>query len=147
MKKFILFLILNFGALFLGALLMGSPAENQWYQHINKAPWTPPGWTFGAAWFTIMLLFSWYLARNYKQNIRIWPLMYVLHLILNISWNPIFFQEHFVVFGLLILILLFFTVCWFLWMGKSGFDKVLMLPYFVWLIIAGSLNAFIWWYN
>lgn len=45
-----LFFIINFGALGLGALLMdSSPIENEWYVQLNKAPWTPPGWVFGAA--------------------------------------------------------------------------------------------------
>ncbi|NDH69532.1 MAG: tryptophan-rich sensory protein, partial [Gammaproteobacteria bacterium] len=46
--RLLLFFVLNFGALYVGALLMnGSPATNEWYQQLDKAPWTPPGWFFG----------------------------------------------------------------------------------------------------
>jgi hypothetical protein len=48
MLRLILFLIINFGALGIGGLLLGNPATNEWYQSLNKAPWTPPGWVFGA---------------------------------------------------------------------------------------------------
>lgn len=147
MKKFVLFLILNFGALFIGAQLMGSPVQNQWYQQIEKAPWTPPGWVFGTAWFTIMTLFSVFLARNFQKNSKSWWLIYGFHLLLNISWNPLFFQWHWVIVAMFILTFLFITVCWFLWEGKSILDKLFMLPYFLWLLIAGSLNAYVWIFN
>ena len=60
MKKtllFFVFLIVNFGGLYLGAILMGSsPGSNTWYNNLQKAPWTPPGYFFGIAW-TILLCF------------------------------------------------------------------------------------------
>ena len=59
---FVLFLVLNFGALAIGGILMGaSPIENNWYQGLNQAPWTPPGFVFGIAWTIIMFCFSIYL--------------------------------------------------------------------------------------
>jgi tryptophan-rich sensory protein len=27
------------------------------YLNLNKAPWTPAGWVFGAAWTSVMLFF------------------------------------------------------------------------------------------
>lgn len=45
----------------------GSPADNDWYTSLNKAPWTPPGWVFGFAWTTIMILYSIYLSRVFKS--------------------------------------------------------------------------------
>ena len=60
MKKtllFFVFLIINFGGLYLGGILMGSsPGSNTWYNNLQKAPWTPPGYFFGIAW-TIDSLF------------------------------------------------------------------------------------------
>ena len=49
LKYLIIFLIINFGALGLGVLLMQNGPETDWYLQLNKAPWTPPGWVFGAA--------------------------------------------------------------------------------------------------
>lgn len=47
MKKtllFFVFLIVNFGGLYLGGILMGSnPGSNTWYNNLQQAPWTPPG--------------------------------------------------------------------------------------------------------
>ena len=91
MKKklsyFILFLLLNFGALALGSILMGgSPMENTWYQNLPKAPWTPPGYVFGVAWSSIMICFSLFMARlmttnNWKLYLQIYVLQGVPHIL------------------------------------------------------------------
>ena len=60
--RIFLFLIINFGGLFIGGLFTGEGVPSDWYQNLNKAPWTPPGWVFGAAWTTIMICFSVYMA-------------------------------------------------------------------------------------
>jgi len=60
-KHVILFLVLNFGALAVASLFTGNGVASNWYQHLNKAPWTPPGWMFGLAWTTIMICFALYI--------------------------------------------------------------------------------------
>ncbi|MDH3796458.1 MAG: tryptophan-rich sensory protein, partial [Flavobacteriaceae bacterium] len=60
--RLIVFLVLNFGALALGSLFTNMGISSDWYSELSKAPWTPPGWVFGAAWTTIMLCFSVYMA-------------------------------------------------------------------------------------
>lgn len=42
--KTIIFLILNFAALAIGGLSTSSGVTSEWYNALNKAPWTPPGW-------------------------------------------------------------------------------------------------------
>jgi tryptophan-rich sensory protein len=54
----LLFFILNFAALAVGGLFTGSGVSSEWYQNLDKAPWTPPGWVFGAAWPFIMICFG-----------------------------------------------------------------------------------------
>ena len=56
-KLTILFLVINFGGLAVGNWLMGAGPTGDWYTNINKAPWTPPGWVFGASWTLIMICF------------------------------------------------------------------------------------------
>ena len=58
----VFFLLVNFGGLAIGNWLMNSGPSSTWYLELNKAPWTPPGWVFGAAWTLIMICFSIYLA-------------------------------------------------------------------------------------
>lgn len=148
--KLILFFILNFGALALGALFMdGSPAENDWYLNLNKAPWTPPGWVFGAAWTTIMVCFSIYLWQVEKelnaQSKKLFYLLFCLQWVLNVVWNPVFFKWHMIVLGTIVIILLIviLLLVLILFSKKFTFKTLLLLPYILWLIIALSLNLYI----
>jgi len=47
--RLFLFLLINFAALALGGLATSDGVVSLWYQNLNQAPWTPPGWVFGAA--------------------------------------------------------------------------------------------------
>ena len=59
--RIIIFLFINFTGLFLGGLFTQEGVPSDWYQNLNKAPWTPPDWLFGFAWTTIMICFSIFL--------------------------------------------------------------------------------------
>lgn len=150
MFKLILFLILNFAALGIGGFLIGNTATNEWYQQANKAPWTPPGWVFGFAWTTIMVCFSVFMymisAKYSTEQLNFFYVMFAIQWILNVIWNPIFFRFHMVLLGLVIIIALLVFVAWFTIYGfkKGGYAGILMLPYLVWLMIATSLNAYIY---
>ena len=146
-----LFLILNFGALALGSLLMGSsPIENEWYVQLNKAPWTPPGWVFGAAWTTIMLLFTIYLTIQEKEklNNKRFLVLFTLQFLTNILWNPIFFNFHWTLLGMIIMLLLIISLVLMLYYFKlRSWKSLFLLPYLIWLSVAFSLNAYSWWMN
>ncbi len=146
-----LFLILNFGVLALGSLLMGSsPIENEWYVHLNKAPWTPPGWVFGAAWTTIMLLFTIYLTLQQKEKLtnKRFIFLFTLQFLTNVLWNPIFFYFHWMFLGMVVIFLLFVSLVLMLYYFKlSSWKSVFLLPYLLWLTVAFSLNAYGWFMN
>lgn len=145
--RLIIFLIINFGALAIGGFFTGEGVPSSWYAELNKAPWTPPGWVFGAAWTTIMVCFSIYLA-------YLWPLLknknkliflFALQWILNVGWNPVFFHYHNVLFGMIVISSLTIIVGALLisYWPKLKIKGALLLPYFIWLLIATSLNGFI----
>ena len=140
------FLVLNFGALGIGTLLMNNGPQESWYMELNKAPWTPPGWFFGVAWTTIMIAFSIYMSYliQLKSNVNIWLLFFVQFL-LNISWNYIFFNQHLVLVGLLVIVLLTVVVGYFLLKFRYFMKQKtwFIAPYFIWLIVASSLNAYV----
>jgi len=143
----LLFLIINFGALYFGSLLMNNGPMTEWYTNLNQAPWTPPGWVFGFAWTTIMILFSFYLAYLFKWNnsTSIW-LLYALQVLLNVSWNYIFFNQHMIIFGLVIIVLLLVLIIYFFLTFRTDamqIKRFLLLPYIIWLCIATSLNLYI----
>ena len=128
-----LFLILNFGVLALGSLLMGSsPIENEWYVHLNKAPWTPPGWVFGAAWTTIMLLFTIYLTLQQKEKLtnKRFIFLFTLQFLTNVLWNPIFFYFHWMFLGMVVIFLLFVSLVLMLYyFNLRSWKSILLLSY------------------
>lgn len=150
LKLCVVFLFLNFSALAFGSWLMDNGPMKSWYIDLNQAPWTPPGWVFGVAWTTIMICFSVYLAQLFKKSITInLILLYSIQLILNISWNYIFFNLHAIGYGLACIIALTVIVFIFLISYRKllQYKSLLIVPYFLWLLIATSLNAYIYFYN
>lgn len=149
--RLVIFLILNFGALAIGGLFTADGVPSEWYQTLHKAPWTPPGWVFGAAWTLIMICFSLYMARLWPEveNKKSLLLLYGLQWAINVSWNPIFFHFHNAVLGLVVISLLTLLVGTFLltYSARIGIYSFLLAPYLLWLLIATSLNAYIWWNN
>ena len=146
--RLIIFLALNFGALALGGFFTGTGVPSDWYIDLNKAPWTPPGWVFGAAWTTIMLCFSIYMAFLWpliKKHKNILIALYVFQLILNIGWNPTFFYYNNVLGGLVLISMLTALVGYmlFLYWPQLKLKSLLIAPYLIWLLIATSLNGYI----
>lgn len=145
-KYIIVFLIINFGALAIGSWLMNNGPRTDWYQNLNQAPWTPPGWVFGVAWSIIMICFSVYMAYLYKlqPNTKL-KILFTIQFALNVIWNYIFFNRHLVFLGFICIILLTIIVGLFLFNYKNHLKQksLLILPYFIWLCIATSLNAYI----
>ena len=147
LKRLLIFLVLNFGALAIGGFFMGEGPQSDWYEGLNKAPWTPPGWTFGAAWSTIMLCFSVYMAMLWPkvEDLKLLSGLYGFQLLLNIGWNPAFFYFHLPLLAFLIIIgltLLVAFILFFYW-SELRVLSLLLLPYLLWLIVATSLNGYI----
>jgi len=149
--RLIVFLALNFGALAIGGLFTSQGVPSDWYVDMYKAPWTPPGWVFGAAWTTIMACFGIYMAYLWpaNENKKLLIGLYVIQLILNIGWNPTFFYYHSVLGGLLLIsgLTMLIGFMLFFYFPQLKFKSILIVPYFIWLLIATSLNGFIWFNN
>ncbi|UAM99980.1 tryptophan-rich sensory protein [Polaribacter litorisediminis] len=145
-KLIVLFLIINFGGLAIGNWLMQNGPMTDWYINLNKAPWTPPGWVFGAAWTLIMICFSIYLTKLFSvENTKKMKIIFLIQFILNVSWNYLFFNQHFVLLGLIGITLLtsLLFIYFFKWSHNVSNYKYLLIPYMFWLCIATSLNLYI----
>ena len=144
--RLILFLILNFVSIGLSRFLGGAGPQSEWYIGMNTAPWTPSGIVIGISWtlllisFSIYLSYLWPVAANKKLLLGLLLVYYVLSLV----WNPIFFQYQQVVAGLLVIIGLTVIVGFFMFYYWSNpkVKSLFVVPYFLWLIFATSLNAY-----
>jgi len=114
---------------------------------IKKAPWTPPGWVFGFAWTLIMVCFAFYISALWEnlQAKKMLILLFTLQWLLNVSWNPLFFKFHQVNTALVVITLLTLLITYlqFTHLKTLQWKSLLITPYFVWLFIATSLNAYI----
>ena len=143
----IIFLIINFAALGIGGALMGKGPVSDWYLGLDKAPWTPPGWVFGAAWTFIMITFAFYMAYAWEflssSNFLLW--IFILQWVLNVAWNPIFFRFHMTSLGLAFVLALTIVVAYIFlaYLAPMKWKSLYILPYLVWLVLATSLNAYV----
>lgn len=151
MRQYILtllgFLALNFGGLWLGSIATGPGVISDWYTSLNQAPWTPPGWVFGLAWTIIGATFSVFMTNEYidrEENSIPWGL-YRESLLLNVFWNFVFFAQSTFAAGLIITVLaaIIFFMVHYTRLTKGWARAAWAMPYFLWLMIATSLNWYI----
>ena len=144
--RLLLFFFLNFGALALGSYLMGDGPMGSWYTNLKRAPWEPPGWVFGASWTLIMVCLSSFMYKAVQiealSKTILW--LYVFQLALNILWNPLFFDLHWMGIALIEIIVLVFVVGFMAIKAKPHMPQLtwLLAPYVIWLSIAVTLNAY-----
>ena len=127
---------------------MNDGPRTDWYLSLNKAPWTPANWVFGAAWTTIMFLFSIYITKlSFKYIYFSKKLLFLFGIqwILNVVWNYVFFNQHMIELGLIIIISLWLLIGYFTFehVKKVRGYTLFIVPYLVWMTIATSLNVYI----
>lgn len=129
----------------LSASLVTAGGENRWYAALAKPAATPPDWVFPVAWTSIYILIG--LALAVVVNARGARLrgpaiaLFVVQMLLNVVWMPLFFGAH-QVFWSLVLIWALFALAFAttLLFGRiRALAAWLMVPYLVWLAYAGVL--------
>ena len=137
-------LILLLGFLSGRSVPVGS--ESIWYQRLVKPPFTPPDWVFPVVWGLLYLMIGLALAmilhargaRGRGMAIA----LFVVQLVLNLAWTPLFFGAHHIWGALadLIALLLVAIVTTLLFGRIRTMAAWLMLPYLLWIAFAGVLT-------
>lgn len=132
------------------ALLGGLSTPDAWFSALQKPSFNPPGWVFGPAWtllYILMAIAAWrfYRVDGFGLAIGLW----LVQLVVNAAWSPLFFGMHRADLALLNIIVLdilvIATIAVFL--RKDRIAAWLMLPYLGWIAFATTLNAAIWQLN
>ena len=126
----------------------------QQYGQLNQPPLSPPSAVFPVVWTTLFLLMgiSAYLV-TMKRSDRLksfdLPAVYWIQLIVNFIWPLIFFNLSIYGIALAWLILLIILVIYMIFQFHDITPAAgwLQVPYLLWLIFAGYLNAGIWLLN
>lgn len=139
------------GIVFVAAALAGIAPPGEWYEALDKPPWTPPNWLFGPAWTVLYLMIAvagWII---YTHATTVTPkILWAVQIVLNSAWSLLFFAAQQLgialidaaamsVFSLVLIIVLLRHV--FAW---SRLAALLFIPYWIWVTFAGILNASIW---
>jgi benzodiazapine receptor len=118
-----------------------------WYHRLDKPPWQPPGWAFGAVWTPLYASIAWsagHAALHTRGRERRELLTaYAVNLAANAGWNWLFFNRRSVLAGLAGTLAL----------DASNADLIrrtarhdpaaarALVPYAAWCLFATALNA------
>ena len=140
---FLIFLAATFGAGATGAVFPPGP----WYQSLAKPSWTPPNWMFPVMWTTIYVLISFAAARVAVLPGSAYAMAFwAAQIAFNGLWTPVFFGLHRLKGAMLVMLCLWLSVlgCFVTHFQLDFWAGLAMLPYLIWVTIAGALNASVW---
>jgi len=139
---------------FVGSLFTTSENLSIWYAGLNKPFFNPPDWLFGPVWTTLYILMGisvfliWQKGTN-KPPVKLAVSWFVVQLILNGLWTPVFFGLHLPAIAFIEILLLWlaiiFTINSFRIISKLA--AFLLVPYLLWVTFASILNASLWLLN
>ncbi|NBV79777.1 MAG: tryptophan-rich sensory protein [Verrucomicrobia bacterium] len=138
-------LVLTLGLGGLGSLAT-VPQIPTWYAQLQKPAFNPPNWIFGPVWTTLYVLMAvslWRVWRSGHADALKTKITFILMLVLNAAWSPVFFRLHrpdlalwiiyFYVGSLALLIR-------YLW-RQDRLAAALQLPHLAWVLFATALNS------
>jgi translocator protein len=124
--------------------------QGEWYEHLAKPSWRPPNWIFPPVWTIIYLTIAvagWLIWRKvgFFDAALPWTL-YLLQLLLNAAWTPLFFGLHRPDFAFFDILLLWLSIIGMIaaFHAISVGAALLLVPYLLWVTFAAALNLGIW---
>lgn len=150
------FLAIAYAIAALGSIATAMNVEG-WYADADKVFWTPPGWLFGPVWtvlYAVMSIAAWLVwlerraATRPGTDVRRPLTLYVIQLVLNALWTPVFFGLYpvigdaalwiaaVIIVALDVLVLLTMISFW----KVRRAAAVMLIPYWAWLLYATTLN-------
>jgi tryptophan-rich sensory protein len=126
--------------------LSGSGFGNPWFDALLKPRFMPPGWAFAVIWpilYALMgLALGIILAARGARGRGVAITLFIIQLILNLAWSPLFFAAHQVTiaFGVVVAMLVAAVAT------AASFARIrpgaalLLVPYIAWLVFAALLN-------
>ena len=125
----------------------------KWYADLRKPSWRPPNWLFAPVWtllYLMMAVAGWLVWQTAGlSGARVALSFYVLQLLLNALWTPVFFGLHRQGLGFAVIVALWLaiaaTIASFATISMAA--TVLMVPYLAWVSFAAALNYTVWQMN
>lgn len=135
-------------ALTIGGAVIASLAtdtSSAWYSNLALSPIQPPPWAFGAVWTVLYVLLAISFAHVASRREVCMPVIigFIINLVLNALWSPVFFMLYSPVWALVIMLALIVNL---LVLMRNVFRReraafYMLIPYLAWLCIATVLNV------
>ncbi|QUS36155.1 TspO/MBR family protein [Falsirhodobacter algicola] len=113
----------------------------EWYAGLQKPFFTPPDAWFPVVWTALYIIIGFVGARILVTGGP--GVLWLLQMVLNFAWTPVFFGAHNMPVGLGLLAALWITIIAFIGRAWAS-DKIaslLFVPYALWITVALGLNG------
>jgi translocator protein len=146
------FLAIAFAVAALGSIATVQNVQG-WYADAAKPAWNPPDGVFGPVWtllYAAMSVAAWLVwRRRDEQGARPALVAYVVQLVLNAVWTPIFFGLYpaigvaalWIGLGVILALDVAVLVTLLRFWRISRLAGALLVPYLAWVLFATTLNA------
>lgn len=122
-----------------------------WYRELRKPAFNPPDWLFGPVWTALYIMMGVALFLVIREGfktpaIRAAFAVFVVQLILNITWSALFFglKSPGAAFAEIVVLWAAIAATIALFKPISTAAAVLLIPYILWVTFAAALNFAIW---
>jgi benzodiazapine receptor len=132
---------------FLGSMI-NAKAIPTWYAFINRPSFAPPNWLFAPVWTALYVMMGIALFLIWRQGaghpgVKAALVAFVVQLVLNALWTPVFFGLRSLLGALVIIVLMWIailiTIIKFFPLSRTA--AILLIPYLAWVSFATALNA------
>ena len=120
---------------------------------VLQPPLSPPGWVFPVVWTVLYAFMGIGAARIFQSppsgNRSKGLNLFIVQLVVNFFWSPVFFNLRAFGFAFVWLLLLWVLVLWMILVFRKV-DRTaakLQIPYLFWLTFAAYLNLGVWYLN
>ena len=120
--------------------------DTVWYDNLEKPFLNPPAWIFSPVWIilygTILVSVLFYAVKITKKNKLHGYTLFIVHMIFNLLWSPVFFMLHKISIALFIVLIMVFTAILMIkkFFSVSKISGGILIPYLCWIIFAAYLN-------
>lgn len=123
-----------------------------WYVTLAKPPFNPPSWLFAPVWtilYVLMGISFWLIWKSRSSEKKHAMGLFIVQLILNGIWSPVFFGARSIGNALAIIVLLWAAIVLtiFVFQKISKPAAWLLVPYILWVSFATVLNFSLWQQN
>jgi len=118
-----------------------------WYDNLIKPFLNPPAWIFPPVWIilycSILISFIFYTVSITNKKKFDGYVLFLIHMVFNFLWSPIFFILHKMDIALAIVILMDITAILLIrkFFSVSKISGFILVPYFCWILFATYLNT------